>query len=89
MRDSVLAAAELLQAQVEDVLARLLTWYEANKAAWDARRGAVGAAKRELGEAGWRCEGTGATRRRAGREAEPTGGREGPKRLPSEGVGDV
>jgi len=43
MRDSVLAAAELLQAQVEDVLARLLTWYEANKAAWDARRGAVGA----------------------------------------------
>ncbi|HUS91988.1 MAG TPA: hypothetical protein VM695_09060 [Phycisphaerae bacterium] len=37
--------------EAEGVLEGVLAWHEANRAAWDARRGAVAAARRELAEA--------------------------------------
>ena len=37
--------------EAEGVLEGVLAWHEANRPAWDARRGAVAAAMRELGEA--------------------------------------
>ena len=51
LTNGAVAGMGLTQAQAETVLEGVLAWYEANQAAWDARRGAVGAGKRELGEA--------------------------------------
>jgi len=49
--DETLAAMALGRQEAEGVLEGVLAWTEANRPAWDARRQAVAAARRELAEA--------------------------------------
>ena len=49
--DETLAAMALGRQEAEAVCEGVLAWSEANRGAWDARRQAVAAARRELAEA--------------------------------------